>query len=543
MKKTLAVFLFVIALLLAIPARAEAATEHISEQEAIHAELLRVYSKCLDSAQVESFTGYCGLMTSHVLWHLGINAELGPTYDGNKHYEHYANMSMTSGGYRVTAYPGEEYTLDQALNAITRNGTQDAENILVGFESTTSDAGQVYGHALVIHTIMDGMVYFIESFDSSTLGMEGSVLVCTVQEFINFYDGWTVLDGVVHFGDRRYSDSCQSFATDLYVRTRFSSTLRSEPCLLGDHDSKSLRSLIPGELLHATAVYMNPQGERYYYVDDGAITGYVAAHAVSVVQLSDEALYGENISLPAIAAQGEKLTLSGRVAADNSSISAIRLTVTDAENATVMEAQLDVVGSSSELSPLNEQLDFSGLQAGEYTVNVYATSACVSVRGTGLVTQYKETLVHTQSLAVGQLALAQERQVTEQTEPLYPDGWFLRGGTWYCYQFQKPCIGWVTRTGVDYYLQKDGSVTTGLAEVDGWLRYFSGTGALCYGWVTVEEGTYHWLPDGSQAIGWHTIDGKLYCFDERGLLLTRTSREKDGITYDLQPDGTAVARK
>ena len=78
--------------------------------------------------------------------------------------------------------------------------------------------------------------------------------------------------------------------------------------------------------------------------------------------------------------------------------------------------------------------------------------------------------------------------------------------------------------------------------MDGWLRYFSGTGALCYGWVTLEDGTYHWLPDGLQAIGWQQIDGKLYFFDEDGRLVTKTTREKDGIVYELRPDGTAVPK-
>ena len=60
--------------------------------------------------------------------------------------------------------------------------------------------------------------------------------------------------------------------------------------------------------------------------------------------------------------------------------------------------------------------------------------------------------------------------------------------------------------------------------------------------ITTEDGTYHWLEDGMQAIGWQEIDGKLYCFGEDGLLITNSTLEKDGVTYKIQSDGTAVEK-
>jgi hypothetical protein len=57
----------------------------------------------------------------------------------------------------VKAYPASQYTLLDALNTITRNGTLDVYNILVGFQRTNTQLGSIYGHALLIHGIIDGM--------------------------------------------------------------------------------------------------------------------------------------------------------------------------------------------------------------------------------------------------------------------------------------------------------------------------------------------------------------------------------------------------
>lgn len=535
MKKFPAIIIACLLMVLSLPLAVHAATD-ISKEDAVKAEVRRIYTKCQETAQMESFDGYCGLMTSHQLWHLGINDTLGPTYDGNKQFDRYSEMSVTSGGYRVTAYPAQEYTLDQALSAITRGGTQDAENILVGFEATNTEAGSVYGHAMVIHTIMDGKVYFVENYSTYIAGAEGNVIVLTIPEFVSFYEGWTTLDGVIHFGNRRYSDSCQSFATDLFLRARFGSSLRSEPCLLGENDSTRLRSVTAGELLHATAVYMNNQGERFYRIDDGEQIGYVTANAVSLVSVSEEALRGDNISLSSSDEDG--ILLSGKVIAQYGNISAIRMTLTDEEKNPVREAQLDVVGSICDLALLNEQLAADTLESGEYTLQIFATAACVSVRGNGLVTQFEDYCLYTHILTPGKTIRGVSAPVKGDDQ--VRNGWFLKEGVRYFYRADQPCKGWVTYLGVDYYLQDNGAVTTGLADVDGWLRYFSATGALCVGWVTAGEATYYWQPDGTLTTGLQQIDGKLYCFDEQGVLMKNTTAEIDSVTYQIDADGVAT---
>jgi hypothetical protein len=42
--------------------------------------------------------------------------------------------------------------------------------MVVGFQKTNTAAGSIYGHALVVHAILDGIVYFVECYDSAVGG-------------------------------------------------------------------------------------------------------------------------------------------------------------------------------------------------------------------------------------------------------------------------------------------------------------------------------------------------------------------------------------
>ena len=284
MKRICSFVLCLCLLLAALPVSVLGVTESARDIQSLKEEIHGIYLKAREEAGVESFDGYCGMLSSYQLWLMGINRQLALCGNGKDLYDNYAEAGLTSGGYHVTAYPATEFDLEQALNVITCNGTQDAENILIGFESTTTQAGSVYGHACVIHAIRDGVAYFVENYDTSIAGEEGNVIAMSLNSLVNFYKDWTVLDGVIHFEGKKYADSCKFLSTDIYVRTRFASTLRTEPSLLGKNGCVSRRSLSAGELLHATAVVENGKGELYYRIKEGIHTGYVAAAAVSLSQ-------------------------------------------------------------------------------------------------------------------------------------------------------------------------------------------------------------------------------------------------------------------
>lgn len=535
MKRALAILLCIVLLLSALPGVTSAQTEEPSKEQAVIQEAKRVYRYSLSTAQKKSFAGFCGLMTSHQLWHMGINDWL-EVYDGNKQFDAYAAKEQTTGGYYITDYPASDYTLEQALNAITRGGTKDAYNILVGFQWTNTEAGARYGHACVINAILDGTVYFVESFHTSLGGAEGNVITCSIAQFAEFFADWTTFDGVIHFGNKEYADSCQFFGTDVFVRTRFDSNLRSQPCLLTENDCTRLRSLAAGEKLHATAVCMNSRGELYYRIDDGEQTGYVIANAVSVIRLNGEDLSVSDVKIPAGSKPGEDFSIGAAVTAANSNISAVEVTVTDASGTVIMQEKQEVSGYSCNISSLNERLCFETLETGAYTVTVCAQAACVLAKGTGLVTQHVNQTLLEQQLCIGDSQVQPESQ-TEGQE--VPDGWVWENSTWYFYKNGRPCTGWVRDLGVDYYLKEDGSVTTGWADIDGWTHYFSSTGAMCIGWLTTREGIFYRASDGVAATGWQEIEGRRYYFGEDGLLVTQGTVMDGQTAYEIQPDGHA----
>lgn len=540
LKKLLALLLSFVLLLSVLPV-ASFATDDLSEDEAIRREVRRIYNKCLASAGKSSFYGYCGQMTSMQLYHLGITDGGDGSFNGNEQFDYYSASPVTTGGYRTTSYSAKEYTLEEALNAITRNGTRDVANILVGFEATNTEAGSVYGHALVIHRIVNGTVYYVENYATSLAGPEGNVIACSIPTFVNFYADWTTFDGAVHFGTMDYHTGCQSFGTDLYVRTRFASTLRSQPCLLTENDCTRLRTLSAGELLHATALYRNTRGECYYRIDEVDRVGYVAANAVSVVQIAPQALQLKNLKMPAILTSDKEIELIGNVYAENCDISNLRLTVTDEAGNPVCERSMETAGPAFDLAQFAGETGIGILENGRYILTIYATAACVAVRGAGLEVRNREIPVHTMNLMVG--TFARKTGVSPRMATPVPDGWLVRDGKWHCYRQGVPVTGWEKYLGVDYYLDENGAVTTGWAEIDGQMRYFSPTGALCREWVTTEQGTCYWYRNGNLARGWQTIAGKLYCFDENGILQTDCTLDHNNTTYTIDKNGVATVKK
>lgn len=277
--RKICILLCAVLLLVTLAGPARATDPQITPDEQYSRDAHQLYLQCIQSANVSSFRGFCGLMVSYQLWKLGINENL-QIYDGNKQYDAYKDMKVTTGHHAVKAYDAKEFSLEEALNAISENGSKTVHNILVGFQWTNTEAGAIYGHACVINTIDKGLVYFTESFDHAMGHMEGQPIVCTIPEFVKFFEDWTKFEGVIHFGEKQYANSCTGFPVDTYLQLRFASVLRSEPCLVGENDCYTLRTLSAGEVLQATAVYENEDGDLFYCVKDGDAVGYVSANAV-----------------------------------------------------------------------------------------------------------------------------------------------------------------------------------------------------------------------------------------------------------------------
>lgn len=200
-------FLFVTAMLLPVFVQNVSAVEPVlAEPYSLNAgELLERIQQTYDDARAlagrRNFSGKCSTLVNCSTLSLGIQS-VRYDGDGRDEYDLYDNVVRTDGGYDVVRYDAAEYDLEAALNAISENGTRDVYNIIVGFESGRTASSSKYGHTCFIHGIVDGVVYYCESYDlylNDVYYPEGEPIVCTIAEFANYYNIWASFEGVIHF--------------------------------------------------------------------------------------------------------------------------------------------------------------------------------------------------------------------------------------------------------------------------------------------------------------------------------------------------------
>lgn len=501
----------------------------------IKKQIRRTYNKALDYFGRDSFDGYCGSLINAQLYILGITSGIVHN-NGNEEYNEYCDQDVTSGGYRVQAYPARRYTLREALLDITQNGTQDAYNILVGFERTKSVAGRRYGHAVFVHAIFDGMVYFVESYDVKLNGSyydEGTPIICSIEDFCNYYASTTVeLDGVIEFGLKNYEARCDRYSASLTAAVTTATALMSQPCRTEtDKGSEELGWLEVGEVLTVTGLYLNDEGEYWYRIGED---GYVQADFTAVQTMNFDDVTVEDAVAPTVLRQSEPFKVKGLVSARYNSIYTLRAQVyrLDGETEAQVLSATDVVeGQEYSLSGsvISKKLTFRTLEVGQYrytlaaivgnhyyqdgqlqiswnTVELWKSDFQVSEDQTGscIVTfdagdgqsDWNQTAV-VKGDALGELPGAQregfaflgwytaaegDQAVTGEYVP--QDGVTLYA-RWY--DLAELSNNWQSPAGQSRYMCTVGLSTMGCAEVDGTLYYFSTFGQDWVVWT--EDGT------------------------------------------------------
>ncbi len=360
---------------LAAPVSVQAAGASARE---IEQQIVQIYQKARAYYGWGSFHGYCGALVNAELYLMGITTTVGG-YNGNQVFDAYCDQTMSSGGYRICAYPAGSYTLEEALNLITDNGTRDAYNIVAGFQRTPSAAGRRYGHAVVIHAVIDGTVYFMESYDVRLNGRrypEGTPVSCSLEQFVDYYAMTTTqFDGVLWFGQKSYADQCRTYPANLTVTSAAGASMRSEPCeARTDSRSTLVKTLPAGEILAVTGLYLNTAGEYWYQVGDSE--GYVRASQTQLEELRYDDVALVNPSVPGAHREGQSFSLKGKVTARYNSIYTIRAQVFSTEDQTlpVISATDLVEARSYDLSSgqLSGDLAFRELTVGQYRYDLSA---------------------------------------------------------------------------------------------------------------------------------------------------------------------------
>ena len=167
--------------------------------EGLYKQIQDTYKAARKRSRRRSFKGYCGAYVANQLVVLGINKSY-LSANGKNTYDIYRKLECTTGGYRVTTYSANKFSLREALTAIIGKDPS-ATNILVGFQKGVSRSGRKYGHVLFIHGIRNGKIYYSDS-SARTIDevkyKEGEPIVCSLSSFVEQYAKYK-LDGVVHF--------------------------------------------------------------------------------------------------------------------------------------------------------------------------------------------------------------------------------------------------------------------------------------------------------------------------------------------------------
>ncbi len=515
-----------------------------------------LYKNCLKTSGRYSFHGYCGALVSWQLYLLGITTEIVGA-NGNDHFDIHSSKDYSSGGYRAQAYSASDFNLRDALNHITANGTKDAYNIVVGFQRTNTQAGRYYGHSMLINAIIDGVVYFSESYTVSVGGKfypEGAAVSCTIDQFYNFFAPWTVYEGIVQFGLKTYAESCTYYPAYLNAGATANTTLYSAPCTPETDDrSKVLRPVQSGERICVTGLYKNTEGEYWYRVEDTQV-GYIRADFTQVLSMRYDDVTVTNIDAPAELKQGNTFDIKGKIRATYNTIFTTRAQVfcyEDGREVHVMSTTDPVDGQSYSLSlsKVSNQLAFRKLPLGDYRYELAVVVGNYYYADGSLQTEWKTLKLWRSNFQVvsqrgnafnvtfdacgGNVSLNAADVAAGSTLPSLPEAW--REG----YVFE----GWYTADGTA--VTEDYPVTGNMVLYARWSYAPDLTGWVMEGdrWVYLENGkpgtgfvesngiTYYITDEGIIATDLMQIDGKLYYFNGNGAMHTGWLETAEGVYY------------
>jgi len=536
-RKGIALFLVfaLVLLLLPTPAYGVATTAKELKQQ-----ITNTYRRAFRLNNSESFNGWCATLVTWQTYLLGIDAN--KLYgDGKDQFDQYSSMRVTTGGYRVRPYPASQYTLREALDAITKHGTQDVYNILVGFQRTNTEAGRLYGHACFIHGVVDGMVYFMECYDASIGGKywaEGTPISCSIEEFCQYYSTWTVLDGVIHFGYRTYLDLCQSYPAHMDAMVIAQTPVLSEPVDEGVNDAITTATLGRGEIVQALELVKTPGGRYWYAVQNTDISGYIPAESLTAMDISAKDVAAEDMNVPTALRKGSSFRLGGTITTQYSDLKQVTVSVTsgDEGDKTVhCTAQIDASGKQLSLSSasVDRKMTFRKLSEGTYNLSVSAmVTSFVLVDGQPVI---KEDTVeiwnsefrvvrnkdeyHTITFdAMGGVSSTDKITFAAgETVDALPiparDGYAFTG--WFTQEEGGEQLTEGTLISEDMTVYARWSDHTGWHYSDNIWSYLE-NGSVKTGWFSAEGVSFYRYPDGSSPSGWTEIDGKLYLFSDAG---------------------------
>jgi uncharacterized repeat protein (TIGR02543 family) len=563
-KKILRILTLALAILLLVTVLPQETFADDLEIKEIKNQITSTYKAAKRYSGRPSFSGYCASLVNWQLYLLGITEEkLGN--NGNQEYDYFCKQSQTSGGYTVRAYPDERYNLKEALNFVSQDGTKKVYNMIVCFQSTNSAAGRRYGHAFLIHAIIDGIVYYSESSSVSVGGKyfpEGSAIAVSLEDFWQYYCKWDY-EGLIYFGRKTYADECSAFTSNLYVSVNETTGLYSSPCTSElDPRSKYRYDVQAGEKVHVIGLYRNTEGECWYELDDGH-NGFIPASKTTLISMDYSDIHVSNIVSPLNLRAGNRFSLKGQISSDHNRIYTVRAQIYQVEGDKLIQmdsATAMVDGNDYTLngSSLSSNLAFRKLKKGTYLYmlaavvgNYYCENGEVKLQWKTVplwqarfevTSSYKgansvQFDANGGQIEMNQVEHAHGTPVGELPMPQRP-GYRFQGWSTDKEGLNMVSANHVIEQNTVLYAQWTVDKNTqGWFPVDGTWYYLSG-GQAHEGFFQ-DSGLVYYAEKGTPITGWKTVDGKHYYFGRNGVMQTGLL-EVDGIRYLLGEDGAAM---
>ena len=151
----------------------------------IRAQITSTYNAAKNKNGGNKFFGLCGTYVRYQLEVLNITSNGELAGNGNQWWGKMTAKSQTSKGYKITTFSGKN-----CINDIVSAMGPNVYNIVVGFKHGTGSDGYTYGHVLFIHAIINGTVYYSDSFTYAGIP-EGGVQERTISGFYSAYSAYT----------------------------------------------------------------------------------------------------------------------------------------------------------------------------------------------------------------------------------------------------------------------------------------------------------------------------------------------------------------
>lgn len=295
-----------------------------SYDEELASSITANYKTALNLAGRRTFYGKCNLATAYQIQAWGIFKDnLDYAGMGSSWYEHYRTETKTSGGYDVVTISGANCLYD----LIDRYGNE-IYNIAycLGTGGTSGDT-----HVLFIRAIIDGNVYFADSFGTSygqTYIPEGRCTVLTLSEFVAAYKRMNGdAFGCVYFtknGSHHLNGSSQSpeiWQEQEKVYTTGSYTVTASLLRIRDGAGTNYDSL--GLIPNGTTVSVTKIKDNWGLITWEGITGWICLDYTVQIS-SDEEIKNDVISLilkadKSIAYCGDTITWTADISGESSS--------------------------------------------------------------------------------------------------------------------------------------------------------------------------------------------------------------------------------